>query len=113
MTEKSGVSKDIQAFVQQHMDGWNHDEWMGFIHHLGEAGHDVSDLDGIGLALEQERLRCTLKTWGIKGLGPKRIEAITHSYASLENMRGTDGPGIADRTGLPKQIANEVAARLF
>lgn len=113
MTDMNGVSGDIQDFVQQHMDGWNHDEWMGFIHHLGEAGYDVSDQDGIGLALEQERLRSTLKSWGIKGLGPKRIEAITHAYASLENMRGTDGSGLAGRTGLPKQIANQVAARLY
>ena len=112
MADMNGMSGDIQAFVQQHMDGWNHDEWMGFIHQLGEAGHDTSDQDGIGLALEQERLRCNLKSWGIKGLGPKRIEAITFAYASLENMRGTDGAAIAERTGLPKQVASEVAARL-
>lgn len=112
MTDMNGMSTDIQAFVRDNMEGWNHDEWMGFIQHLGESGYDVSDQDGIGLTLEQERLRSLLRNWGVKGLGPKRIEALTYAYASLENMKGTDGPGIAERTGLPKQVAKEVAARL-
>ena len=112
MTDRNGVSEDIRSFVREHFHGWNHDEWMGFIHGLAHAGHDVSDPDGIGLALEQERLRSTLRSWGITGLGPKRIDAVARAYGSLQNLKGADGTAVAERAGLPKQVANEVASRL-
>lgn len=112
MAEMNGTFREIRAFVQDHREGWNHDEWVGFIRHLDQDGHDVSDPDRIGLALEQERLRQTLKTAGVKGLGPKRIESVAAEFGSLYELRQADENQIAQKTGLPHKIAQELASSL-
>ena len=109
MTEMNGISWEIRAFAEAHAQGWSHEEWLGFVHRVESKGYDVSDFDGIGLALEQERLRITLKESGLKGLGPKRIESITHHYATLQNLHMADGRNIAEHTGIPKALAEQVA----
>jgi hypothetical protein len=110
MTEMNGISGEIRAFAEAHTQGWSHEEWLAFFHHVESEGHDVSDPDGIGLALEQERLRIVLKESGLKGLGPKRIESITRHFATLQNLRMADARNIAEHTGIPKALAEELSA---
>jgi hypothetical protein len=112
MIEMNGTAQEVKAFVEAHLEGWNHDQWLGFLRHLENLGQDVSDPDDIGLALEQERLRLTLKRSGLAGLGPKRVESITGEYATLQNLREADGMQIAERTGIPRVLAQELAAFL-
>jgi len=106
ITEQSRV---LRAFVEAHIDGWDHEDWVGFLRHLGESGHDVSDADGLGLALEQERIRAVLRRSGIKGLGPKRIEAISTGYGNLHQLRSVEASHIVETTGIPVGLAQEVS----
>ena len=110
MRSTNGTAREVSEFVEAHVDGWNHDEWVGFLRHLENLGQDASDPDGIGLALEQERLRKTLRGSGLVGLGPKRIEALTEAYATLQFIRSIHGAEIAERAGIPQALAYEIAA---
>jgi hypothetical protein len=112
MTETNRMSREIRAFVEGHRDGWNHDDWMGLIHHLGVVGCDTSDHDGIGLALEQERVKDRLRASGIKGLGPKRIEAIASAFPFLNELRTSESQEIASRSGIPGKLAQEIVERI-
>jgi hypothetical protein len=108
MAESNGAPREIRDFVDAHLEGWNHEDWLGFLHYLGQLGYDVSDPDGIGLALEQERLRTVLKGCGLKGLGPKRIESITMEFVSLQALRHADGQEVASRARLPHALAHDL-----
>lgn len=104
--------REIKEFVQAHAHGWDHGAWVGFLDHLRGMGQDVSDPDGIGLALEQERLRNTLREARVKGLGPKRIDAIAGEFGTLYNLQVAGGSEIAARTRVPSKLAHEVAERV-
>lgn len=112
MAESHGISREIRAFVETHRDGWNHHEWMGLIDHLGVLGCDTSDPDAIGLALEQERVRDRLRSSGIKGLGPKRIDAVAREFPYLIGLQSTEEAEIAARTGIPRKLAKEIRHRV-
>lgn len=112
MKEMNGTAREVKAFVEAHVGGWDHDQWLGFLRHLENLGQDVSEPDHIGLALEQERLRLTLKRSGLAGLGPKRVESITGEFVTLQNLREADGRQIAERTGIPRALAQHLAAFL-
>jgi hypothetical protein len=46
----------LEAFVSAHTPGWDHQAWLGLLTELRDAGMDVTDEAGIGMALERERL---------------------------------------------------------
>ncbi|MBT8397201.1 MAG: helix-hairpin-helix domain-containing protein [Gemmatimonadetes bacterium] len=106
------LAMEIMAFVNTHPHGWSHDEWLGFLHQLGASGMDVSDQDGVGLALERAQVERALKQSGIKGLGPKRIETIAAEFSFLPQLRDTDPAELAARTRVPRKLAQEVIAKL-
>lgn len=106
----SGTSQEIRTFVEKHPHGWSHDEWLGLLHHMGEEGIDVSDPDRIGSAVERERVRLTLRNTGVKGIGPKRMEAIVAAYPSVFELTSSDGDQLAGRSGIPRKLAGEIAA---
>jgi hypothetical protein len=108
MTEMNGFSREVRAFVHAHRDGWNHNEWLGFIDHLRVLGCESPDLDQVGLTLEKERIRALLSNSGIRGLGPKRIEAIAEEFSSWNQLLEADPSDLSSRTGVPFGIAREV-----
>ena len=112
MPKSNEMAREIFAFVEAHPHGWSHDEWLGLLHHLGSSGQDVSDPDEIGLTLERARVQVALKHTGIKGLGPKRIDAIAAEYSFLPQLRDTDPNEVAAKTGVPRKLAQEIAATI-
>lgn len=112
MPTKSLLDKEIQAFVGQHPDGWGHGEWLSFLHRLHDHGIEVSDPDSVGLALEKERIRSTLRGFAVKGLGPKRVEAIADGFGTFHELRSADATGMAGRAGIPLKLAQEVMKNL-
>jgi len=99
----------LRAFVQSHPHGWSHDEWLGLLYHLAQNGIDTHDEGHIGLALERERLLHTLGNLEIKGLGPKRREALANRFGSLWGLMEASPEEIADVPGIQRSLAEQLA----
>lgn len=102
------LSTELLAFVEAHPDGWSHDDWLGLLYQLTEAGFDTADEDGIGLALERARVVRTLREMSIKGLGAKRIETVADRFGTLWNLRNASSDTMREVAGLPPTVAHEV-----
>lgn len=108
--EVDQLQADLRAFAIARPAGWNHDDWMAFLGHLAERGHDVSDHGTIGIRLERERLAVALQ--GIEGLGPKRIDALVQRFQTLWSMRQADAGAVAGVAGMTRPLAERVVQQL-
>jgi len=106
------LATEIQCFVDEHPGGWNHDDWLGFLHTLSEGGHDTSDSDAIGLALERERLSQHLEGMKIKGLGSKRIAALAGHFGTQWNFRSASQDEFAQIPKVPRAMAEQILEAL-
>jgi excinuclease UvrABC nuclease subunit len=102
------MDKRLQAFVERHPEGWSHEEWLGLLAELGNGGEDVHDAAAVGLALEKTRLAWELSRCRVKGLGPKRREALVDRFETLWRLR--EAP-VEDVAGVPT-ITQELAEQL-
>ena len=102
------LTSEISRFSAEHPDGWGHEDWLGFLHRLSEAGHDVEDGDGIGLALENHRLSGVLRGMEIKGLGPKRIQALAGHFGMLWNLRNASPEDLAQLPSVSRSLAEQI-----
>jgi hypothetical protein len=112
MAKMSRLELEIGQFVLEHPHGWGHDDWLGFLHRLGESGQDVSNADGLGRALERAHLKHTLQGCGVAGLGPKRTEGVCDAFASLYHLRAAGPEEIAHRAGIPQTLAESLSRAL-
>lgn len=104
------MDKHLKTFVAAHPDGWDHQAWLALLADLAAAGVDVTDPDGLGLALERERLSAALKRSAVPGLGAKRIDAIADQFGSLVNLRRAAVEDIANIKTISPALAEQVAA---
>ncbi len=107
-TMTTDLKFELSRFAQDHPQGWGHAEWLGLLNDLRNAGHDVSDSDSVGLALEGERLFQTLLRMEVKGLGPKRIQAVVSNFGTLWNLMNATPEEVSLLTKLPRSLAEEV-----
>jgi hypothetical protein len=108
--EVDQLQADLRAFAIARPGGWNHDDWMSFLAQLGERGHDVSDAEGIGSRLEQERLAVVLG--GMAGLGPKRVEALVERFHTLWSIRHAGADEVASVPGMTRPLAERLVEEL-
>jgi hypothetical protein len=101
---------DLRAFVQAQPSGWGHDDWIAFLDHLRERGHDTSDPEGVGLALERERLAATLER--IQGMGPRRVQALVDRYDTLYSACRAGVDELAALPGMNRPLAEKVRQAL-
>ena len=102
------LARELMAFVDVHAEGWSHDEWLELLHNLKNAGFDTSKEDDIGMALERARLARTLRQMGIKGLGPKRIEAVADRFGTLWNLKHAPPEAVDEIQGLPSDVIHHL-----
>jgi hypothetical protein len=108
--EVDQLQADLRAFAIARPSGWNHEDWMAFLGHLGEHGHDVSDQQHIGARLERERLAVTLEA--IEGLGPKRVHSLVDRFQTLWSMRHAQAADVATVAGMTRPLAERVVQQL-
>lgn len=99
---------EIGRFASEHPEGWGHEEWLSLLNSLSEAGHDTSDGDVIGLALESERLSQTLGRMEVKGLGAKRIDALVGRFGTLWNLMSASPEDLAQIHGVSLSLAEQI-----
>ena len=102
------MSARLNAFVESHPSGWNHEEWLGLLADLGQGGTDVSDPDAIGVELEKTRVSYELKRRGVPGLGRKRIEAIANRFGTLHELQNATLDEIARVPGMNRGLAEKL-----
>lgn len=83
----NGFRARLRDFVTGHEQGWNHHEWLELLCQLTDAGVDTTDPDAIGTALEHERVLVFLEGLQVKGLGPKRREAVAARFGRVWDLR--------------------------
>lgn len=98
----------LRAFVEGHPEGWNHDEWLGLLSELESGGADVGDPAKVGRALEKTRLEWELDRRGVKGLGPKRSQALVARFETLWSLRQASVEEVAGVPTITKSLAEKV-----
>lgn len=112
MNTNKSVDQTLRTFVAEHPDGWDHHEWQHLLGELAARGADTSDPDAIGSALERTRLATVLADRGIKGLGPKRIDAIVDRFGTLWAVRHARAEDFAAISTIPTRLAEELERTL-
>lgn len=108
----NGMRETLRSFVADHPEGWGHGHWEDLLHRLSEDGIDTAQPDQIGLELERERIRLVLEDSGIRGLGPKRREAVAERFGSLWHLRHASVEELSERSEIPKGLAEKLHAAL-
>jgi hypothetical protein len=102
------MSVQLNAFVESHPAGWNHDEWLALLTDLGQDGTDVSNPDAIGQELEKTRVMWELKRRKVPGLGRKRLDAIASRFGTLYELNNASVDEMARVPGMNRALAEKV-----
>jgi hypothetical protein len=101
---------DLRAFAEGRPQGWDHADWLVFLDHLRERGHDTADADAIGLMLERERLAALLER--VQGMGPKRVQGIVERYDTIWSAHHASVDELAALPGMNLSLAEKVRQAL-
>ena len=102
------MKERLRAFVERHPEGWNHEEWMALLSDLQQEGADVGDPEQVGRALERTRLEMELARRPVKGLGPKRSDAIVARFGTLWRLRQASVDEVAEVPTITRTLAERV-----
>ena len=105
-TQENGFLGHLRGFVASHEEGWNHHEWLALLAELTDAGFDTSNPDHIGMELERERVKLFLEQASVRGLGPKRRDAIAERFSTVWNLRHASVDDLSDIPSFHKGLAN-------
>jgi hypothetical protein len=106
----SDLRSDLREFAKGRPQGWNHEEWLGFIEHLRGKGHNINDQEAIGSMLERERIGVLLEK--VPGLGAQRIRSLAEAFGNVWRLREADADQIARTAKLPRDVAQRVVDTL-
>jgi hypothetical protein len=97
---------DARNFAAARPEGWNHDEWLGFLEGLRDRGHNIEDKEAIGSLLERERLSVILER--VPGIGAQRVRAIADSYPNVYLLKAASPQELAQRAKVPLPLAERI-----
>lgn len=100
------LTRDLRDFASGRPQGWDHDDWESFLGHLRNRGHDTSNADAIGLALERERLALALQQ--VEGVGPQRVKALTDRFTTVWSLRNAEVEEIASAAKIRRDLAERI-----
>ncbi len=111
-TDENGFVGCLRDFVSAHERGWSHREWLGLLVELTDAGFDTSDPDQIGMALEREHVKRLLEGTGVRGVGPRRREAVAETFGTVWNLRHATVEDLAETPGFHRGLAEALHVAL-
>ena len=106
------VKDRLNRFIEAHPSGWDHQAWLGLLDELRSEGVDISEPESLGLELERERVTRVLSEQEVRGLGPKRVEALAERYPTLWSLRQASPDELAQIKTIPGTLAKKIHAAL-
>jgi hypothetical protein len=107
------LRESLAGFVDCHPHGWDHTAWQELTNHLRDRNLlGTLDEEAVGRLLERTRVVSTLAGITVKGLGPKRREAIADAFGRLWELRAASPEELSALTALPRETAHGVIASL-
>lgn len=106
--EHNGFRKQLRGFVDGHRQGWSHHEWLGLLAELSDAGVDTSNPERIGTLLEEERVLAFLEGLDLKGLGPKRRDALAAHFGRLWDLQNASVDEMAELPSFHRGLAEAI-----
>ncbi len=110
-SKQPDLKKDLREFASARPQGWNHEDWLAFLEDLQSRGHNISDREAIGVALERERLLMALGQ--VRGIGPLKRQAIAEHYNNLWELRHADPNEISTVGSISLVDAERIKSELF
>lgn len=104
------LKKDLREFASARPQGWNHEDWLEFLESLQTRGHNISDREAIGVALEKERLHLALAA--LKGIGPQKRESLAEYYGNIWQLRHADLDEITRVGNIQRKDAERIKSEL-
>lgn len=104
------MDKHLNAFIETHPEGWNHEQWISLLVAMEQDGIDVEDQGAIGLELESRRLAAELRRRAVPGLGPKRIDAVVDRFGTLWSLQHAEAEDLAELKTISGALAEKVVA---
>jgi excinuclease ABC subunit C len=106
------MEKRLRTFVEQHPEGWNHDQWLGLLADLEREGASTREPAVVGQELEKARLAWELDRLPVTGLGPKRRAALIDRFESMRDLRGASVEDVAQVPSINAALAQKVVQAL-
>jgi len=100
------LKKDLRDFASGRPQGWSHADWEAFLAHLSSRGHDTSNADAIGLALERERLALALQQ--VDGLSAQQVKTLANRFTTLWSLRNAEVEDIEAAAKIPRDVAERI-----
>jgi len=105
--------QSLVDFVERHPGGWNHEAWEGLKSDLATQGlFDGENEPSVGMWLERARLLAILEGLPVKGLGPKRREAVADAYGRVWDLRQSSAEELASAVAIPNELAEQILTEL-
>ncbi|MGD8319740.1 MAG: helix-hairpin-helix domain-containing protein [Gemmatimonadota bacterium] len=108
----NGLRIRLRRFVDEHPHGWRHQEWLELLAELTDEGVDTSDPDRIGSVLERERVAAVLEEMPVRGLGPKRRQALIDRFGSVWDLSHASADEIAALPSFHRKLAEALVGAL-
>lgn len=109
---ENGFRNRLRRFVDEHTQGWSHHDWLELLAQLTDEGVDTSNPDRIGSDLERERVVAMLEHASVKGLGPKRRQALADHFGSLWSLQHATVDEIAELPSFHRGLAQTLVENL-
>jgi hypothetical protein len=100
------LKADLRAFAAGRPEGWGHDDWLAFLEHLAQRGHDTESAAEIGEALERERLAVVLEV--VQGMGPRRVDSVVNRFGSVWHLSQASVEDVCSLPSMPRSLAERV-----
>ena len=104
------MDKYLNAFIENHPEGWNHEEWLSLLATMEQDGIEIENQEAIGYELENRRLAAELRRQAVPGLGPKRIDAVVDRFGTLWSLQHADVEELSELKTIPGALAEKVVA---
>ncbi len=108
----SDLSPFFLTFLDEHDGRWDHGAWLELLDTLRAEGLSTQANDDIGLSLESTRVAWYLRRSGVKGLGPRRVQAVVDRFGTMWSLLHASPDDLADVPKLPRAVATELSAAL-